>query len=1123
MNQIKNLLTIALLLVGAVVFGQVTNSGFSGTVKDSKGEPLMGANVLIVHLPTGTKYGNMTDDKGSYNVLSVKPGGPYKIVFSYIGYKSNEINNVEAPLGKTVIIDVVLNDDSSILEEVVITGNKGNNLISKDRTGASQQFSRNEISQIPVTGSRTINDITKYNPNGNGSSFGGQDSRLNNFTIDGSVFNNGFGLGSSSLAGGRTGSSAISLDAIEQLQVNIAPFDVRQSGFTGAGLNAVTRSGTNEIKGSIFYSLRNESNLFLGTKAGNYDVTSNTFNEKIIGASVGAPIIKDKLFLFVNGESVGQITPASNYTATGSPNAGSLVALPTYTEMQNMSTFLQDKFGYNTGGWEGYDSPNKSLKFLGRLDWNINDRNKLIMRYVFHNSSTNFMMSSSTSLGIGGRSAPNALTFEAGGYQLFDNTRSFVTEFNSQLNSKFSNNLILGYDYQNEDRGYLGDVFPTVDIKKGTKNYITIGMDPFTPKNQLNYYTMHLTDNLTYSKGKHTAVLGLNLEYFKSNNMFYPGSHGVYVYNSLDDFYRAAYNSFSNGGQPAVTGSAVPAIDLGNGQIIAAGNVAAPAKFQLRYSALEGKADPLQVMKTYRVDPYIQDDIRVNSNFKLTLGLRAAIIWFDNTALENPAVTAMTFVDGKKFNTGNMPKTQVLLEPRLGFNLDVKGNSKTQLRGGLGVFTGRPPYVFLSNQIGNNGVLTGFIDPLSTQLSNYGFTPDPAKYFTPAVATLPTTFDLAFTDSNYKFPQVAKINAALDQKLPFGFVGTVEAMFNKNINEVYYYNANQEGPIGFFNGVDTRPRFARTDAGMRINDNVSMASTLSNSNKGYYESITLKLEYPAKKGLFGSFAYTRSESKDLMSAGSIASGSFTSAVSVNGNNDMKLTYSNTDTPHRMVGLLGYKINYGNKMGGATTITLGYIGQQSGRFSYAISGDMNGDKISGNDLMYIPENASDIKFKAYTLDAGTPTEQSFSVDDQVKAFNAYIEQDEYLSEHRGEYAERNGAIMPLLHRFDLSVTQDFNIKVSGKTNALQVRADILNFSNLINKDFGVSKLNNKYNSTYNSSPILEFDSVGSDGIPVYKLAYQTIDGVRSLVNTTFIQNKSVYDVWRAQLTLRYTFN
>ena len=314
------------------------------------------------------------------------------------------------------------------------------------------------------------------------------------------------------------------------------------------------------------------------------------------------------------------------------------------------------------------------------------------------------------------------------------------------------------------------------------------------------------------------------------------------VFNSLDEFYLAANESLASGGAPSTANL--------------------PIRTQFRYSALPGGADPLQTLKSNKIDLYGQDEIKVYDNLRVTLGLRATRVSFEDTALENPLVTAMTFANGEKFNTGEMPKTQYLFEPRLGFNLDVTGDAKTQVRGGTGIFSGRPPMVFLSNAIGNNGILTGLVDVSGDALiaGGYGFTSNPAQYFTPATPTLPSTLDLNFTDRNFKFPQAWKTNIALDQKLPFGFVGTIEGIFSKNINEVFYYNANLAAPVGTINGSvsgDNRPYYAGTDNGLRINNNVINGIVLSNTNQGYFYSTTFKLDYPYKKWSLGfCFLYT---------------------------------------------------------------------------------------------------------------------------------------------------------------------------------------------------------------------------------------------------------------------------
>jgi hypothetical protein len=1087
----KTILSLVLSAFALVGFGQITSSSISGVVKNEKKEVLAGTTIHAIHVPTGTQYKTVTNKLGVYVLPAIRVGGPYTIHATYVGYKMGEVKDVNTLLGVTSNVDLLLVDEKVALKDVVVNSSR-NNIFSKERTGASQQFSRRDLQNIPITGARTIDGITKYNPNGNGSSFGAQDSRLNNFTIDGSQFNNNFGLGSSAQAGGRTGASAISLDALEQLQVNIAPFDIRQSGFTGAGINAVTRSGTNEIEGSYYQSQRDNSSNFVGNKANGVPVIASKFDEKVSGFRLGAPIIKNKLFIFGNYEQLERTEPGTTWFSTGSPIAtGTQVSRTAYTDMETLSKFMKDKFDYNTGAWEGYSNTNASKKFLVRVDWNINDKHKLTARYVQHDSEAEINISNSNSAGAGNRTqSALSMAFANSGYIIMDNTRSYVVELNSKLSNTLHNSLIVGYDKQIEDRAYRSSMFPTIDILNGTTTYASVGFDPFTPGNKLDYNTFHITNNLTKYAGKHTLTGGVNYEKYQSNNLFFPASNGVYIFSSLQSFYAAANESLANGGKPSVTNL--------------------PSRFQYRYSALPGAVDPMQVLKTQRIDIYGQDEYQATDKLKVTLGLRAAVIDIEPTSLENPAVTAMTFANGEKLNTSVMPKTQVLWEPRFGFNYDVFGNKKTQLRGGSGVFTGRPPYVFISNQVGNNGVLTGYIDNDNKGTTKYGFTANPGQYYIPSTPTLPSTFDLAFTDENYKFPQVWKTNIAVDQKLPLGFIGTIEGIYNSNLNAVHYYNANLDLPTGKFSGVDTRNQFARTDAGVRVNDNVSNGIVLTNKDDSYFQSLTLKLEYPYKKGVFGSFAWTTSNAKDYMSAGSIASGSWTSARAVNGNNDLSLSTSDFVSPNRLVGMLGYRIEYGKKYGGATSFSIGYVGNQGNPFSYTISGDMNGDRVNGNELIFVPKQWTDIKFVPLTV--GTKT---YNAEEQQAAFWNYVNQDDYLKTRNGEYAERNASVIPMLHRFDLSIVQDIYLNVKGKRNTLQIRADILNFGNLLNDKWGVSQRATNPN-------ILAFQSVVNNE-PTYKLATEKFaDGTTGLIKNTYSKNASVFDVWTAQLGIRYIF-
>lgn len=1109
-NQImmrkSTLMRLTFVLVVSILFAiqgfaQVTTSTISGFVTDDKGEGLPGATVVAIHVPSGTKYGTVTSVTGKYVLPAVRVGGPFRVTSSFVGYKDAVKEGVMTSLGTAANVDLKMTEEGKVLEEVVVTAGRGD-VFSSERTGAATTINKQALTTLPTIGSRSINDFTKYNPQGNGRSFGGQDSRLNNFTIDGSVFNNGFGLGSEAQAGGRTNSTAISLDAIEEVQVNVAPFDVRQSGFAGAALNAVTRSGTNEVQGSVYHQFRNNSDTFVGKKAKGLPVTVGTFDDKVYGFRLGAPIIKNKLFIFVNGEFQRRTQPAHSFIAQGSTIGGTPTRV-TKSDIDEVSSLLKSKFNYETGAYEGYDDETNSDKFLARLDYNLNDNNKVTVRYTFHNSQDYVNISNSSSAGRGNRITGNSLSFRNSGYLIQDNTRSIVAELNSTFKGKAANNFIIGYDKQIEDRAYAGAVFPLIDILRSNTTYIAAGMDPFTPDNKLNYGTFHITDNYTLFKGKNTFTFGVNYENYKSNNLFFPASNAVYVYNSMDDFRKAM-----------------------NGESVALN------LFQYRYSALEGGALPLQILKVNKFDFYGQDDIQVTRDFKLSLGLRASVIAIGNTALENKTISGQTYRDlngnlGYKINTGQMPGTSVLWEPRLGFNYDVDGKKSTQIRGGSGIFTARPPFVFISNQVGNNGILTGFIDETG---SRRPFTTDVAQ-FRPATPTLPSTFDIAATDANYRFPQVWKTNIAVDQKLPLGLVGSVEFLYNKFLNSILYWDANLEPATRQFTGPDTRDRFpgsgltgAAINPANRINDNVSRAAMMTSTDQGNNYSLTFKLEKPYTKGFYGMLAYTYSRTRDLMSAGSIASGSWTGARSVNGNNRLSLAYSDNDIPHRVVGNLSYRLEYGGKFGGAFTATVGYVGGTgASRYSYTIQGDMNGDGVLGNDLLYVPNRASDLTFVSTTISGTT-----YSPDSQAALFDKFIDQDPYLSTRRGKYAERNGAILPWLNQFDVSFIKEFFVK-AGKNNtpnAISIRMDIQNFANLLNNNWGVGQFVNQF------SPLV-FAGVNAAGTPTYRLNSQTVrklntDGKTTTSTTsplqeTFQSRTSIGDVYNASITLRYTFN
>ncbi len=1077
------LFAFVLISLSGQVQAQVTSSSISGQVTDNKGAALPGATVVATHLPSGSQYGTVTNESGRYTIPSVRVGGPYKVVVTYVGYNEQVKENIFANLGTAANVSFNMLDEGTQLGEVTVSSSRSD-IFSSERTGAATTISKELLNSLPTVG-RTINDFTRLTPQGNGRSFGGQDSRLNNITIDGAVFNNGFGLGDQ--PGGRTGVAPISLDAIEEVQVNIAPFDVRQSGFTGAGINAVTRSGTNQITGSVFHLFSN--NKMVGTKAGEQDFTASDFTKQVTGFRIGAPLIKNKLFLFVNGEWEKRVDPADlNNWVADRGQGGNNVTRVKATDLDALSTFMRDKYGLETGGYENLNLNTMGNKFLARLDWNINRNHKFNVRFSYLNGGSENLISNSSSAGFGSRRTnANSMSFKNSGYVLNEDILSLVGELSSNFGGKLSNSLIMGFTSNNEDRSYLTPgLFPTIDILENGSTYMSVGMDPFTPNNLLNYKTFQFIDNLSYYVGKHTITAGISVERFTSNNSFYSASNGVWVYNSLADFYASA-----NGATNVNT-----------------------RRFQYRYSLQGGDVPPLQQLKVLYPGAYIQDEFQATPNLKLTAGIRVDVPIFGNTALENPITRDYNFrlPDGASVqtNTANLPDARPLWSPRVGFNWDVTGEKITQIRGGTGVFSGRPPFVWISNQIGNNGVLTGFLD--SQNATAFPFTTDPGKYAPTTADISRATFDLATTDKAYKFPQIWRTNFAVDQKLPGGLIGTFEVIIDKNVNVTKYYNINQKD-IGTttFAGPDNRPRYAGNAAANRLNTNVTRNIYLTNSNKGGSSMFTFKLERPFTKGLYAMGAYTYGNTKDLTSAGSIASGSFEGNPTVNGNNFAGLSFSNGDQRHRAIASVSYRINYGGDFGGSTQFGFFYEGRNQGRYNYSYNGDMNGDGIFNNDLIFVPKNASDLRFLPLTTGG-----QTFSPEQQATAYEAFIKQDPYLSSIRGQYSERNGGIAPWRHTFDFSVVQEFYINIAGTRNTFQLRADILRAGNAINRNWGIG------DNLVNSRPITSAGTA-ADGTPQFRMTTQNKNGQAVLIQDTFVKSSGIGDVWQAQIGLRYTFN
>lgn len=1103
-----------LLLLFCLVFlavaglnAQITTSSLKGRVfgsksavdaekKSSTNEELPGANVVATHTPSGTTYGTVTQPDGRYIIPGMRIGGPYTVKVSFVGYKEQVFNDIYLNLGNATDLNVTLLDESTQLSEVVVSAER-NEIFSSDRTGAAASFNKSTLNSIPTIG-RTVDDIVKYNPFGNGRSFGGQDSRFNNFTIDGSVFNNGFGLGSSAQAGGRTGTTPVSLDAFDEIQLNVAPFDVRQSGFAGAAINAVTRSGTNDLQFSVYSITR--SNKVTGKKVDGRTLTGVSIDESTLGFRIGAPIIKNKLFIFVNAEQFESSTPALTWQVDRG-TGGTNVSRTRESDLIALRDFMSTNFNWNGGALDNYNNDITSKKALIRLDYNINNNHKLALRYSHHDSESGVIISNSNSsntAGFGNRNnLSTAVSMENTGYLIQDNTRSVALELNSNFGGKFSNKAILTYNFQNEDRGYRTGLFPTVEIQDpATQSTLTtVGFDPFTPDNKLRYSTLNFTNNLTYYAGKHTLTGGISYEVFNSDNLFFPSSNGVYVYRSLADFYTAANAFLANPNNPT---SPV--------------NV---ARYNLRVSLLPAGEKPWQRLESTTYSFYAQDEYQVNDRLKVTAGLRGDIFAYDNATTEaynNPTVAALTFTNEYQQNynitTGAFPKNRLLLSPRLGFNFDAKGDQTLQIRGGSGIFVSRIPQVLVSNQLGNNGVNTAVV----TLTNNIPFRVDPTTLPAGLInPTAPTGFVVNASDSELKYPTVLRTNIAVDKKLPFGFIATFEAIHNKNVHALRYIDANLRPATTNFTGPDTRERYT----GARfINSAVSNVFVLRNTSKGYSYTITGKIERQTSKGVGGMLAYTYGLARDMQSVGSTVQANM---PTIFGQNFLATSYADNDLRHRIVGFVNWRKEYGGQFGGATTVTLGMTANSGPKISYTYSNDMNNDG-QNNDLIFVPNSASEMTFVQFT--AGGKT---FTPADQQAAYDAFIDGDEYLKSRRGGYAERNGQELPWLTRFDFSIAQDFFVKVGakGKRNAFQVRFDLLNAGNFLSNKWGVA-----YTSVTNNP--LTLASVSAAGVPSYRLATQTItraDGTNEviLLRDRFVRSINLNNAWQGQLTLRYTFN
>ena len=1066
----------------------VTTGSISGVVVDAQNAAVPGATVVAVHDASGSRYEATTRMDGHFSIPGMRVGGPYTVTANLGGFQPRTVKDVTISLGVATDLEFKLTQ-AAITEEVTVEA-QTSEVFSSARTGAATTIVRDVIANLPSINDR-INDYARLSPQYSGGPFGGgfigQDNRLNNITVDGSYFNNSFGLGGQ--PGDRTNVTPIATSAVEEIQINVAPYDVRQGHFVGAGVNMVTRSGANQLRGSAYWWSRDDG--LVGTEAKGQTYNPGTFDYDRYGGWVSGPILKDRLFFFGSYEDDKFTQPGTTFRANkGGETVGGNVTRVQASDLDGLSAYLKSNFGYDTGPYQDYPFETPAKRYLAKLDFNLNTKNKVSVRYLQLDSQTPVLASTSSSLGAGSRrSSTSALNFANTNYAILENIKSGVGEWNSILGSTMANSLIVGYTKNDESRPQSGELFPLVDIREATTTYTSFGYEPFTPANQLRYHTFQIQDNFTWSRSKHTFTFGGTVERYHSDNVFFPGSQGVYVYNSLADFYADANDYLANPNR------ATSPVTL--------------SIFQVRYNNIPGQTEPLQPLDVWYGGAYAQDEWQAARNLKVTYGLRVDVSSFADTGFDNAAADQLTFrnADGSavQYDTGKLPDAKLLWSPRLGFNWDVNGNRTTQVRGGTGLFTGPPLYVWISNQVGNTGVLTGFEDVRNTRLRPFNPSPDAYKP-TNVTGAPPASYQLALTEPDFKFPQVWRSNIAVDQRLPWDLIGTGEFIYSKDVNGISYINSNLPAAQTNLTGPDTRPRWTNN----RINANVSDNTVMGNQNEGYSWHASASLTKRFRQGMLKG-AYSYGESKNTIDPGSIASGSWTgNAISSDGNNP-GVAYSNQFPGHRVFLTGSYRFEYLNF--GATTLSFFWQGYTNGVASYTYPNDLNNDLGFNNDLLYIPRNASEMNFETFAAGGRT-----FTAGEQAAAWDAYINQDPYLSQHRGEYAVRNAARLPMVYRLDFSVAQDLFKNLGSNRHSLTFRADFLNFSNLLNHSWGVGQRFVGTTAAGLNQPLTNA-AVDANGAARYRL--RVVNG--ELLNKTFESTAALADVYQIQFSLRYSFN
>ena len=1061
----KRLLFMAMMLTSVLtLMAQVTTSALSGkvTMNDTK-EEVIGATIQAIHEPSGTKYAAVTNSNGRFTIQGMRNGGPYSVAISYIGYETKTFRNIVLELGETYNLNALLSEDANELTEIVVSGKASK--FAAEKTGASTNINQRTIQELPTI-NRSIGDLAKLSPYYGGSnSFGGMNGKMSNFTLDGANLNNNFGLNSSLPGGG----NPISMDAIDEVQMVVAPFDVRQSNFIGGGINAVTKSGTNTFKGTAYFYYTNED-MHGNRVDGVQNSEPNPGEEKVYGFTLGGPIIKDKLFFFANYERTNTENIPTYWhpdlTGGGADNK-TYTSRTTLEDMQMISQFVKNKYGYDTGSPTDYPGDIVNNKYLARLDWNINQNHHLAVRFN-HTNNSRWTPPSATSRDVGGLSASCVGISSMAFANSFYNQENKVTTFSGDLNSRFgqniSNQLLVTYSNIDDPRSSDSQIFPMVDIMKDGDPYMTLGYEIFTYNNRVQNKILTINDNFTYYMGNHKLTAGFSFEHQKALNNYMRQGTGYYRYASMEDF--------MDGAAPI-------------GVALTTGN--------------NGEENPSSQVVFNQIGLYVQDDWNITEKFKINYGIRFDNLIFQNEgAVRNDELYAVDF-GGRHVDTGLWPKSNWQISPRVGFVWDALGDKSLKVRGGTGLFAGRMPLVFFTNMPGQSGMMqTTYVTKDATALSQ--FTGD-MKTNVRDMETILKNYAqgmayYAGVDPDFKMPQVWKTSIGIDYQVPVSFPLTLtgEFTYTKNINAVHLDNYNMKSPDDTWRHITGADNRLIYPAASEYQYTSKGTYVLTNNHKGYGWTASLQLQAEPIKNLFVSAAYTHTVNREVTALpGSNAQSAWQYMHTVNGPNAVEVRNSGFVTPDRVIANISYKY-------GKDHFSLFYSGYSPSGYSYTYSNDINGDGLS-YDLMYIPRDDSEIKF--------------VSDDDRIAFWN-FVEQDDYLKNHKGEYADLYGARAPWVHTFDFKWAHDFDLKIGNTSHKLQLIANIENIGNLLKSSWGVAKIiPGQSNNMFKILSVTNAKEVKEGAQPIFRM--------NTDLKTAWDYNHSYGQCWRLQLGVKYYFN